>query len=385
METFEYVIIGGGMAAASAIKGIRSVDRANAIALISAEATTPYNRPALSKALWHGATIPSIMEKNPSEQVRPLLQTTVQAIDPAGRIVSTSQGPIGYRKLLIATGAEPRRLPGGDGSTIYFQSLADYQAMRRRVDLGLGTTHIVGSGLLAAELAVGVRAQGADVTLHCRGSYPCDGLLPQQLGQHLLAHLRARGVEVQTNRTAARIDPAGSSSTIHFENGESVRSHCTVACIGVTPRVDVARTGGISVRNGILIDAHMQTSQPDIYAAGDVVEYEVARLGSWMLSNHEENACVGGITAGQVMAGKSLAYAPVPYYYSTIGDINIEAVGSTDARLDTRVSMDGDDGLSYYLDRDGRIVGVLFFNGKPDIEAAKEMIGTISPGLAAVG
>jgi NADPH-dependent 2,4-dienoyl-CoA reductase/sulfur reductase-like enzyme len=379
MAKFKYVIIGGGMTADSAVRGIREVDPQGTIALFTSETYPPYNRPPLSKKLWKGKPLDSIWRNTESLNVVMFLGRTVTSIDVQGKMITDDHGQTHtYEKLLLATGGTPRRLPFGGEAVNYFRTLDDYKRLRLWTEKGSKFT-IIGGGFIGSEVAAALAMNGRQVV----EVFPEEGIaariFPADILEYINKYYQEKGVQVMPKHNVTGIDPQGSAFVVHAQDmaGKAVDIPVDgiVAGLGIIPNTQLAEAVGIQVQNGILVDETLQTSSPAIYAAGDVANFKDAVLQVRRRVEHEDNANMMGLMAGQNMAGKVAPYHYLPYFYSDMFDIGYEAVGELDARL--QVVADWEEpykkGVLYYL-KDDRVRGVLLWNTWGKVDAARELI-----------
>lgn len=386
MSHYKYLIVGGGMAADAAIAGIRQVDPAGAVGLISAEAEPPYDRPPLTKGLWQGKPFEKIWRGTPAaEGVTLHLGQTVQGLDPANKRVTGGRGSIyTYEKLLLATGGTPRRLPFGDDEIIYYRTVADYHRLRKLTEQGQRFI-VIGGGFIGSEIAAALAMNGKDVTMVFPDAGLGQRIFPPDLVQFLTDFYRQKGVEIVAGATAAGLEKSGQgwSLKIHDDHNNKSRNIVAdgiVAGIGIQPNVELARLAGLEIDNGILVDPSLQTSHPDIYAAGDVASFYNPALETRLRVEHEDNANTMGRLAGQAMAGERVAYRHLPFFYSDMFELGYEAVGELDSRLETVADWQEPyrKGVIYYL-RNGRVRGVLLWNVWDQVAAARELISQPGP------
>ncbi len=388
VKRFKYLVVGGGVAADSAIKGIRLTDKAGSIGLVSDEADPPYNRPPLSKSLWDGMQIDRIWRATRGRVVELCLGRRVVNIDRDRKIARDDRGELyAYEKLLIATGGRARRLPGEDGGVVYFRTLADYRQVRA-VSVSSNPICVVGGGLVGTEIAAGVRKSGAAVSLLCSRLGPCSSFLPPELVDRLEYSLGEVGVAVRRVGRVEWVRTSANGHTLICDTGENVAARHVIAGIGLDPNRELAEGAGLAVGRGIRVGEYCNTEDPAVFAAGDVIEYFCRDLDRWVGAEHEENANVSGLCAGRAMAGKSMSYDALPYFYSQVAGCSYEGIGLISNSF--RLVLDNRSGaaasICYYLEND-RPVGVLFWDCTPDIEAAQELIrgGKSFPGNTVLG
>jgi NADPH-dependent 2,4-dienoyl-CoA reductase/sulfur reductase-like enzyme len=385
MKHYTYVIVGGGMAADSAIQGIREVDESGSIALIGAENFPPYDRPPLTKALWTGKkTLDKLWRQTASRGADLYLNARLVSLNPAAKVVVDDQGvEYEYDKLLLATGGTPRELPFGKGLIRYYRTMADYQALREQADKG-GKFAVIGGGFIGSELAAALAMYKQEVTMIFPGKGICANIFPLGLVEHLNNYFREKGVVVLNGEEVSDVQATGNSRLVKMKSGKSIEVDHVVAGIGIKPNVELAGMAGLHIDNGILVGEDLQTSHADIYAAGDVAIFTNQYLGGHVRVEHEDNTNTMGKAAGRSMAGKPQPYDHIPMFYSDLFDLGYEAAG----RLDSHFQMVEDwkeqpykKGVVYYLDG-GHLRGVLLWNVWDKVDAARELIRAVGPKVA---
>lgn len=374
MHRYQYLIIGGGMAADSALKGLRMSDPSARVGLVSDELDKPYNRPPLSKALWEGLPMEEIWRPNRGAQVTLHLGRRVVSLDPVRKLARDQSGEIyAFERALLAIGGSPRRIPGVDDAVMYFRTLADYRRLRS-LAREAEPICVVGAGLIGTELAACLRKAGAPVDLYCGNRGPVRSVLPNVLSNELARSLEARGVRLH-RLSVTRIQQVAGLQQLTLSDGSVVAPRRVVAGLGLQANSQLASDAGISCSQGIDVDSSLQTSSPNIFAAGDCVNYWCSALGRRVHAQHEEHANFSGIAAGRAMAGKAVNYGSLPYFYSRVFDHAYEGIGLTDSALEYQVVAPRGpmEATVYYLQA-GRVVGVLFWNVRADLERATELI-----------
>jgi 3-phenylpropionate/trans-cinnamate dioxygenase ferredoxin reductase component len=377
MTNYQYLIIGGGMTAAAAVDGIREVDSAGTIGLISAEPDAPYDRPPLSKALWKGKTLDTIWRKTEKNGVKVHLGRVVKEILSKQKRVVDDKGEVfTYETILLATGGRPRRLPFGDGQIIYFRTLSDYRALRALTETGRRFA-VIGGGFIGSEIAAALALNGKEVVMIFPGKDIGDRVFPHALAQFVSNFYKQKGVEVLAGENIVGLETRGNQRVLKTSNNREIAAEGVVAGVGIKPNVELARTIGLEEDNGIIVDEFLRTSQPDIYAAGDVAAFPA--LGKHLRVEHEDNANSMGRLAGRNMAGRSEPYNRLPSFYSDLFELGYEAVGDLDSRLETFADWKrpNEEGVIYYL-QNGRVRGVLLWNVWGQVDAARQLI--VEPG-----
>jgi len=389
-QIYDYLIIGVGRAGGSAAEGIRAKDDDGSILMIGNEEFTSYDRPDLSKKLWFGKkTIADIFAFSPDfftdNSIDLLLNTEVVSLDPKIKIVKDSRGNMwGYKKLLLATGGIPRKLdiPGGDLPGIfYYRYLDDYKALREQVGENK-TAVVIGGGFIGSEMAAAMCMNGTQVTM----VYPQDRLVPNvfpvELGDFIGEMFKDKGISILKNDTPVSIEKVENRFLTKTRNGKTLESDILLVGIGIIPSTALAEMAKLKVGNGIVVNENLQTSDRDIYAAGDNAFFPYTALDKATRVEHWDNARQQGLHAGWNMTGVGYEYDYMPYFWSDLFDFGYEAVGEVDARnqIFTDWEIENQKGVIYYH-RDWKIRGIMTCNiyGKMDdartmIRSGKEML-----------
>jgi NADPH-dependent 2,4-dienoyl-CoA reductase/sulfur reductase-like enzyme len=376
---FDYVIIGAGMAGEAAAQALREADGKAGIGMLGAESHPPYDRPPLSKALWKDGKEADIWRPIDKARATVTLQRSATQIDRAAHVVHDDKGDTWkYRKLLIATGGTPRRLPGGDGF-IYYRTFDDYRRLRAATKPGAHIA-VIGGGFIGSEIAAAMAMNDCKVTMLFPDATIGARVYPKDLADSVTAYYREKGVDV---RAGARVEGGsadGKGARLKLADGSTLVADAVVAGLGITPNVQLAEAAGLKVENGIVVNEHLQTSDPDIYAAGDVAAFPAPALGRRMRVEHENAANTMGARAGKCMAGQDAPYDELPFFYSDLFDLGYEAVGTLDARLETveQWVTPFREGVVYYLEA-GRVRGVLLWNTWDQVAAARKLIAEAGP------
>jgi 3-phenylpropionate/trans-cinnamate dioxygenase ferredoxin reductase component len=326
-----YVIAGGGLAAAKAAETLRDEGFDGDITLLGSEPERPYERPPLSKGYLQGSDSRDSVYVHPAgwyaEHGVDLREgVTVTAIDRNARIVATADGAqVSYDKLLLATGASPRRLdfPGSDREEVlYLRTLGDSDRLRSAFKPGARVV-VAGAGWIGLETAAAARTAECTVTV----LEPQPGALHDQLGPELgaiFARLHQHhGVEFRFNEKAVEFRPG----MVITSGGAEIPADVLVVGIGAAPNDELAARAGLDVANGVLTDEALRTSDPDIFAAGDVANSFNPLFGRRVRVEHWANALNGGPAAARSMLGQPVRYDRVPYYYSDQYELGMECAG----------------------------------------------------------
>lgn len=375
MPHFKYLIIGGGMTAEAAVRGIRQVDSNGAIALWSAEKDPPYNRPPLSKSLWQGMDLEKIWRRTQEEGVELRLGVRARELDVGGKRVADEGGTAyTYDRCLLATGGAPRRLRSAPEGVIYFRTLEDYRRLRELAGAGRRIA-VLGGGFIGSEIAAALATNETEVVM----LFPEEGIgariFPVDHARFLNEYYRERGVDVRPATRVTGVSREGSKWTLKTDGGESLMADGVVAGLGIRPAVELAESAGLSTDDGIVVDERLSAGHPDLFAAGDVARFPSPALGARIRVEHEDNANTMGMHAGRALAGEAEPYEHLAFFYSDLFDLGYEAVGDLDARLETVADWiePHRKGVIYYL-ADGRVRGVLLWNVWKQVGAARELI-----------
>lgn len=328
-----YVIVGGGAAAARAVEGIRARDPHGAVAVFAAEWAPPYQRPPLSKEYLQGrVSLESILMQPPSWYAQHGAEVNVGApvelVDPRAKTIHALGQVYGYDRLLLACGAKPRLLsvPGSNLPGLYV--LRSYEDALRLSAVRSSARDIVvlGSGFIGIETAASLRSGGANVTLVTRDDALWSMLGPIASG-YVREVLERHGVQVVLNATITALEGRERIEFAVVSDGTRRRADAVIAGLGVRPNDALASAAGLECEDGIIVDERLQSSDPSIFAAGDV-----ARFPSWPARRrtrieHFDHAYESGFRAGENMAGAEEAYKYVPFFWSDVFEFGFEFVG----------------------------------------------------------
>jgi 3-phenylpropionate/trans-cinnamate dioxygenase ferredoxin reductase subunit len=380
MTDYRYLIVGGGMVADAAARGIRELDTDGTIGVLSEDVDRPYARPALSKKLWTDPDF-SWDEKvdlhTEETGAEFLLGTRVESIDRAAKTVTTADGAThGYEQLLIATGGKPRGLPGLEPSdrVLDYRSAADYRRLRSLADAGAHVV-VVGGGYIGTEIAAGVVQSGARVTLVDPDEVVGGAMFPDDLARAFQQRFVDHGVELRTGCRVTEGSQTADGVTLTLDDGSVVEPDAVVVGLGIEPVTGLAADAGLTVDDGIVVSSTLVTDDPAVFAAGDVARYPDRILGTRRVE-HVDNAQQQGRQAGRNLADADETYDHTPMYYSNVFDMGYEAVGtvSTDLRTVEDWQEPTVTGVVYYLDEDDTVRGVLLWNVSDKTDDARKVL-----------
>ncbi|WP_246855166.1 NAD(P)/FAD-dependent oxidoreductase [Cellulomonas sp. Y8] len=379
-DSYDYVVVGAGMAGDAAAHGIREVDPDGTVLVIGREPTAPVTRPALTKKLWTDPEFALDQVWLPTAEetgAELLLGEAVVAVDTAARTVTTDADvTVGYGALLLATSGHPRRLPGVEdsGRVIYFRTVRDYERLR---DLAGGGRHVVvvGGGYIGTELAAALVQNDTRVTLVFTQDVLTGSTFPAALARKVERRYADAGVTLLRGAKVSSTESGPDGVVVTLDDGRTLEADGVVVGAGLEIETDLARAAGLEVDDGVVVDDRLRTSDPHVWAAGDVAQYPDRLLGRRRVE-HVDNATTMGRQAGRNLAGADEPYDHTPFFYSDLFELGYEAVGRLDASLETVEDWHGDDlgaGVVYYLDG-GRVVGVLLWDVWDATDRAREVI-----------
>ena len=382
MRTYRYLIVGGGMTGHAACEGIREHDADGSIALVGEEDAAPYKRPPLSKSLWKGDPEDSIWCGTAGLGVELRLGRKIVSLELDARTATDDEGETySYEQLLLATGGRPRRLPFGDGTVVYFRTLADYRHLRAQADAGKRFV-VIGGGFIGSEVAAALAMTGCAVTLVFPEPAIGSRIFPAELATFVTDYYRGKGVEVLAGESVTSIEPDGEGVRVSTGGGRIVQADGVVAGLGIEPATDLAATAGLAVADGIVVDEFGRADgREDVFAAGDVARFPVPALGGDTRVEHEDHATSHGRAVGANMAGANEPYDHLPFFYSDLFELGYEAVGEVDSRHDTLAEWTEPNrsGVVGYIDAEGKPRGFLLWDVWGRVDAATSLIRAAEP------
>ena len=337
MAVENIVIVGGGLAGATAAKTLRAEGFGGPVVLLAAESHQPYLRPPLSKEYLLGKAGDDALPVVPGDwydanDVDLRLGVRVTDLDTAARAVVLADGSrLEYASLLLATGARPRSIPlpgGGLDGVSTFRTVEDSERLHARLAGGGLNVVMIGSGWIGMELAAAASTYGNTVTLLGLEDVPLAAAVGPELGGFFRSLHEAHGVRFRLPASAAEITGASGRVTgVRTDTGDHLPADLVVIAVGVVPEVGLAEAAGIGLRNGILTDASLRTGTAGIFAAGDVANALHPFTGEHHRSEHWSNALNGGKVAARAMLGLDAELDTIPYFYTDQYDVSMEYSG----------------------------------------------------------
>ena len=381
---FDYLIVGGGLAAASAVDGIRELDPSGSIALVTDESEPPYQRPPLSKEFIQYADVPhSLLYVKPEgwfgeqDGIELVTRQKVLVLDPADMSVTTARGnEFRAPRILLATGGRARRLdiPGSDLPGVFaLRTVEDSEAIREAAVSGARAA-LIGAGFVGMELAASLTAHDVSSTVVEKLSRVWARVLPPELAAWMRTHYEGRGVAFRLASTVERFVGSDWIEALVVE-GESIPCDLVVVGIGMDPCDGLAADAGLAVADGVRVDEFGETSHPYIYAAGDVARFPDPVFGGHTRVEHWEHAREHGRQVGRNMAGERERYELLSYFFSRVFDLNVNAVGRPDQADQTVVWGEPGDGPCVAFGAcAGRLCGIVLIDAPAELEAARTLV-----------
>jgi 3-phenylpropionate/trans-cinnamate dioxygenase ferredoxin reductase component len=368
MSEQTFIIVGASLAGAKAAEELRGRGFDGRIVLIGAEPERPYERPPLTKDYLRGESPREKAYVHEADfytehEIDLLTSTTVAALDPgASRITLADGRERGFDRLLLTTGAEPRRLaiPGADLEGVhYLRSLADCDQLRERIDAG-GHVVVVGAGWIGSEFAASARQRGLEVTVIDPLALPNERIFGPEIGAFYRDVHTQHGAELLLGDGVESFEGDGAVSRVRTAGGRAVDCDFVVIGIGVVPRIALAEDAGLGIDNGVLVDERLQTSVPNVFAAGDIARAWHPFFGQRIRVEHWANALHQGPAAARAMLGEAVNFDRTPYFFSDQYDVGMEYSGYAPHWDKVVFRGDRDDGefVAFWLQDDRVIAGM---------------------------
>ena len=335
MDSVKYLLIGGGLASSQAAKQLRQLDAQATITLVTEDPHAPYDHPPLSKEFLRGEMAqdkvffddPSFYE---AQQIELKVGTAVTKLTLAVRTAELSNGQaLRFDKALIATGGRPvhPKIPGADLPGVhYLRTLNDALALAASATPG-SVAVLIGAGFIGLEVAASLTQRGVQVTVVETGPHIWPRFAEEALARVIQEHCAAKGIAFRTGESVTEIERQNESVSVHLKSGAVLPCHFVCIGVGILPNVELAQQAGLTVENGVVVDEYLETSQPGIYAAGDVANYLDPLFGKRRRVEHWGHAEYSGQLAAQNMAGARRPYDLLTYVWSDIFDLHLEFAG----------------------------------------------------------
>lgn len=386
-DRFELLVLGGGPAGFSTVRSYRDSGGDGAVAIVTDEGTMPYNRPPLTKDLLRGESseddLPLAEESWLHEHRVALISGRAVAIDPSGRTVALSGGrELEYSTCVLATGAEPKRLPvpGADDLMVrVLRTISDLRELLRRLHSG-DPVVVIGSGFIGCEIAASLRARGHPVTLVSDEPAPNQARLGRGPAEEVQRWLEQSGVELLLGTPVDGIEHRSSSTQV-IAGDARARGALVVMATGVAPRSELAAACGVELEDGAVpVDSAMRAGgRSSLLACGDVCKAFNCAAGRPLRVEHWGDALGQGKVAGRTAAGHDAAWSEVPGFWSTIGQRTLKYAACGDGFDQMRLERHRDGGFTAWYGKDGLLVGVLAHQADEDYERGRELIGGGAP------
>jgi NADPH-dependent 2,4-dienoyl-CoA reductase/sulfur reductase-like enzyme len=377
METAKYVILGGGMVAGYAAKQlVEGGLKAGELKIVSADTAVPYERPPLSKGFLAGKDSEESIRINPEEFYRDhgielQLGSEVGSLDANRKSLRLRSGvDIGFEKLVVATGARVRKLeiPGGDLPGVYYlRSLADSKRIRRQAATAKKAV-VIGGGFISMEVAAVLAQKGIETTMVMRDDRIWKQFFTPAMSRFFENYYTARGVTLAKQAAAKELRGSGAVKEVMLASGRSLPCDMVVAGIGVLPVTEPVAKSGLEVKDGVVVNEFLETSRPDIYAAGDVANYYDALFQKRRRVEHWDNAVSQGQHSARVLLGERKPFVHVPYFFSDVFDLSYEFWGDPSGAPEVveRGDLSGSSFSVWWL-KEQRLVAAFTMN-RPDDE-----------------
>jgi 3-phenylpropionate/trans-cinnamate dioxygenase ferredoxin reductase subunit len=387
-----FAIVGASLAGAKAAEALREQGFDGEVILFGAETHLPYERPPLSKGYLKGSEGRDSFVVHPKEwyeeqNVELRLGIEVTGVDASAHRLTTADGSdVAYDRLLIATGSTPRRLmmPGADASNVrYLRTVDDSELLRGAID-GRAQVVIIGAGWIGLEVAAAASEAGASVTVVESLDLPLLRVLGPEMATVFADLHRDHAVDLRLGATLSEIrTEAGRATSVLLGDGSDVPATLIVVGIGITPNTALAEGAGLEVDNGIVVDEALRSSDPDVFAAGDVANALHPVLGRRIRVEHWANALNQPAVAAKAMRGEPASFDLLPYFYTDQYDLGMEYVGYVGPGDDTHVVVRGDttgrEFVAFWLDREDRVQAGMNVNVWDVVDDVKALITANRP------
>jgi 3-phenylpropionate/trans-cinnamate dioxygenase ferredoxin reductase subunit len=380
------VVVGASLAGAKAVEALRDSGYDGSLVLLGAEPHPPYERPPLSKGHLLGtAELESAFVNDAGwydeHEVELMTGTEVTELDTRGHRVLVGATPQSYSKLLLTTGCSPRRMPLAEqhGAPVtYLRTMEDSARIKAALRPGSRVV-VIGGGWIGLEVAAAARTVGADAAVVESLDLPLLRVLGGEVAEIFAGLHREHGVDLRLSAEVTAVERTRDRAVVRLADGAAIEADLVVVGVGVAPNTALAESAGLDTDNGILVDEHLRTSDPDVYAAGDVASVQHPVLGQRVRVEHWDNAIGQGTVAGQNLAGREVAYERLPYFFTDQYDLGMEYVGYVPRSGYDSVVLRGDTTESrvftaFWL-REGTVLAGMQANDWDATEQIRQLVG----------
>ena len=386
-----FVIIGGGLAGAKAVEALRDSGFEGQIVVFAEEQHLPYERPPLSKEYLAGKKSLTDFTVQNSDWYRDhnvdlRLGSRVSKLDPAEHTVALADGiTVQYEKLMLATGSASRRppIPGSDADAVHYLRTYDDAVALNSVLTEGSSLAVVGAGWIGLEVAAAARQRGVTVSIVETAKQPLVAALGETVGEVFANLHRDHGVDLRLEAQVEAITTTdGQATGLKMRDGSTVAADAVLVAVGAKPNVELAEQAGLSMGDcGVLVDMSLRTSDPDIYAVGDIAAAEHPLFGCRIRTEHWANALKQPAVAAAGMLGKPAEYDELPYFFTDQYDLGMEYVGHAPSyeRVVFRGDVDGREFVAFWLDADNRVLAGMNVNIWDVLDDVKALIGSKDP------
>lgn len=363
----KYLIIGGGPCSDSAAKSIREYDKEGQIIIITKESYPPYRRMSLTKQVWKTGDTDAILLGTHKHNVEIHTNTTAKKINTFEKTVTTNNGDYTYDKLLITSGLTPRCLNFSD--IHYFRTIDDFKSIYSRINETRNIL-LIGGGFTGLELASELKALGKSISMIFPESYVVDRLVPKEISEIIMSTFEKNNIKLITGDTVKDI----SNKQIITNNGLNLNADLIIASIGNIPNIKFLESSNIEITNGIKVNEYCETNIPDIYAAGDVAEFNSLLYKQCIRREFMDNALKQGKAAGANMTGNKTVYNPVlSTFFEALG-LKYNAFGEYCSMMDMSLVWTNEKEAVIIYRLNNILKGILFWNKKPNTKVATNLI-----------
>lgn len=385
-RSVDYLLIGGGLASGNCARWLREEGADGSILVVGREPDAPYNRPSLSKGYLTGKESRNDVLFRPAEWwdeqgIELMTRTSVTGLDANEKVAKLQSGDeVRFGQALVATGANVRRLRA-DGSQLegihYLRTFGNSDAIRADAEQAESVV-LIGGSFIGTELAASLTSIGKKCSIVMLEDITLERPFGKAVGQFFHSVLEGKGVDIHSSDELERFEGSGERvARVVTKKGASIEADMVVIGAGVAPDATLAKAAGLELgeSGGVKVTSRLESSAPDVYAAGDLAEYDSVVHGRSLRVEHWDVAFSQGKTAALNMIGRNVNHEEIPYFFSDLADwSSMEYVGPGQGRVVLRGSMDDGEFTAFYLGDDGAVVAALTVGRSDDLDAARRWI-----------